>query len=304
MRAFNSPSIFNLSDGHQLGVLRYGQRGGVPIFVTHGFPGSCLQGLIFADIAEDLGLDVVCFDRPGYGDSSVLPFNDMSRILQLWREALQRLEMSQIHIVGISGGAPFAKAWAHRYPEQTRSLNLVCGVGDLGGDSFYDQKWILRNLLRLSGWLPRPLLLMILRRLFLRRSFEEILLKLGSWLSDPDRAILGNIEIRSIFLDGMKRARRQGVAGLARDILIFRNWRTPFENLHRLPVTLWHGRLDNIVSVKMSERFRARLPSAQLKILDGEGHYSLPVLHAEKIAREIICHDRVEKQIGLPSQQV
>lgn len=294
MRVFEPPRILNLSNEQRLGVLRYGRVGGIPVLVTHGFPGSCLQGLIFSDVAEELGLDVVTFDRPGYGDSTVVPFGDMASVLERWREGLELLGVgagvaqSGIHVVGISGGAPFAKAWAHAFPAQTLSLNLVGGIGDLGGDSYYDQKWLLRNLLRVSGWLPRFVFLKILKRLFLQRSFEDVLVNLGSWLSEPDRAILNDREIRGIFLNGMKRARQQGVAGLARDILIFRNWRTPLENLRRVPIVLWHGRLDNIVSVKMAERFHAAVPSARLEIMDQEGHYSLPVHHAHKIAMEIV----------------
>jgi hypothetical protein len=55
-----------------------------------------------------------------------------------------------------------------------------------------------------------------------------------------------------------------------------------------VPVDLWHGRLDATVPVVLGEDLARILPDCRSRLLDGEGHFSLPLSRMEEILRTLI----------------
>lgn len=66
-------STLTLPDGRKLGYAEYGSPTGKAILYHHGFPGSRLEGAQHHELCTELGLRMICIDRPGIGWSSPHP---------------------------------------------------------------------------------------------------------------------------------------------------------------------------------------------------------------------------------------
>ena len=99
---------FTLDNGDTLGFSTCGPSEAPALFYFHGQSGSRLQGLGFAAIAENIGLRIICPDRPGIGlstfDSSRRLLDYPAHIAQLARH----LGLEDYRVIGGSGGGPYA----------------------------------------------------------------------------------------------------------------------------------------------------------------------------------------------------
>ncbi|MFK5645541.1 alpha/beta fold hydrolase [Ornithinimicrobium sp. LYQ121] len=103
-----------------------GDPDGAPVVVLHGTPGSRFSGTPAADALHRLGLRVVTFDRPGYGDA---PVEEIRRVAELAEDVLDVVEDAGLHgplgVLGGSGGSAVALAFAVRHPERVAAVTLV-----------------------------------------------------------------------------------------------------------------------------------------------------------------------------------
>ena len=98
---------------------------------------------------------------------------------------------------------------------------------------------------------------------------------LGEWekeLSDPDKAVFGEPEVRKFVLATSREALRAGAAGVVHDSAIqARAWGFGLEEI-RAPVHLWHGDRDEIVPLHHSRYAAETIPNATLTVFEGAGH--------------------------------
>ena len=52
------------------------------------------------------------------------------------------------------------------------------------------------------------------------------------------------------------------------------------------PIRYWHGSMDLNIPASLVEKFTRRMPHATLTVVEGEGHYSLPILCTRTILEE------------------
>jgi hypothetical protein len=98
------------------------------ILYCHGFPGSRLEAAIIADFSFSNPFRVLAIDRPGMGLSI---FQPNRRILDWPADVLALmdwLKIERFHIVGDSGGAPYALVCAKEIP-RTRILSVFIVFG-------------------------------------------------------------------------------------------------------------------------------------------------------------------------------
>ena len=75
-----------------------------------------------------------------------------------------------------------------------------------------------------------------------------------------------------MFLASYAEATRQGIDAFAYEVeLAARPWGFPLQEI-QVPVTLWHGELDNSTPLGMAQAMAAAIPDATLRIIPGEGH--------------------------------
>jgi pimeloyl-ACP methyl ester carboxylesterase len=271
------------------GTLAYSLFGGgerKAIFF-HGHPGSRHQGAFVGPHAKPLGLEIAAFDRAGFGHSSLFPSGknplDLAPAL---RALADQLGWKRFHLIAVSGGAPYALNSAPGLAERVHSIHLICGMGPLADPRF--RRRFPRGALeamRLANALPAPVLSGALRLALLaaRRTGRRNM----PFLSPGDAELLGSPMVSSTLRDSLDSAFRQGVAGARRDWRAFLSpWELDMAAISA-PVTFWHGREDRLVPCEFSEWLSSRIPRSVLRLVEGEGHYTLPLLRAREILEEI-----------------
>lgn len=124
-----------------------GAPGGVPVVALHGTPGSRFSGTPGRDVLHALGLRVVSYDRPGYGDT---PGSEPRPVRELAEDVLAVLAAAGVEgPVGVfagSGGTGAALALAALHPERVTALSLVWPLAprdaDAGSPGMGEQEWV------------------------------------------------------------------------------------------------------------------------------------------------------------------
>jgi pimeloyl-ACP methyl ester carboxylesterase len=81
----------------------------------------------------------------------------------------------------------------------------------------------------------------------------------------------------------MQESVREGPRGILHELSLYaQDWDFRPEEIV-LTVDLWHGEADPIVPVAHAHALVERLPRVRPAILPGEGHFSLPINHMERI---------------------
>lgn len=282
--------IISLSGGRSVAVSEYGVPTGEPVFFFHGWPSSRTMAQLTDAAARDLNLRIISPDRPGIRDSS---FQAERRLLDwppLLAELADKLRVERFKIIGISGGAPytFAAAWA--LSERVQAVAVVSGAAPLA--ELADRSKLLklyrallffyprhRQLLRLSFHAARPFLSI---KLPLR--FRPTLLKL---LQPCDAAVMRDVAAFEACFESQRQAWRASAEGLLVDAEIYAQpWGFSLEEI-TVPVRLWHGKKDRSFHWELARDLGQRLTNCAPHLVEGEGHYSLPIRHMHEILADL-----------------
>ena len=263
-----------LNDGRTLGYAEYGDLHGKPLFFFHGMPGS----RFFHppdEITKELGVRLITIDRPGYGESTFQP----GRLILDWPsdvvELADALGLQKFAVAGHSGGGPYALACAYALPERVVHAAAICGAGPIETPYGSHGMEIQNKLGFLYGrYIPWPLW-----RLLIRITYRQKLApaasasgRLRSHRPPADEALMDFLEIREVCILSEKEAFRPGLLGFAWDArLLTRPWGFRLEEIS-IPVSLWHGRTDNMTPLPMAEYVAARLPQCSVTFYEGEAH--------------------------------
>ncbi len=279
-----------LPDGRLLGYARFGCKQGHPLLYFHGLPGSRHECGLLHGAAEALGLQVLALDRPGYGLSSPQPGRRLSQWPGDVTAFADALGIERFSIVGVSGGGPCALACARLIPGRIASTAVVCGLGPVAEPRLRRaMSWHARLAFYLAGSSPAALQALYGTPLHLlaRLSPAFAMRVLAYHLGPPDRDLLLAPQVLELLSRNLRAAFRQGAGGALQDVAVYRAaWGFEVRDIS-LPVHFWHGDADPIVPLQHSEYLKARLPGSRLTVVPGEGHFSLPVLHAERILRAL-----------------
>src|SRR5437867_366139 len=121
--------VLTLSSARRLGWAEYGARGGRPVLVFHGLPGSRKQRHPDGEISLDLGARMLHLERPGFGISDPAPGRTLAGWARDVSEACDLLGVETMRILGVSGGGPYALACAAALGLRVERIAVVSGVG-------------------------------------------------------------------------------------------------------------------------------------------------------------------------------
>lgn len=270
--------MVRLPDGRAIAVEEYGNPSGPPVFYFHGWPASRLE----AGLIPNLAVRLLALDRPGYGRSSPSP----GRTLLDWAADVacvaDRLGLAQFHVVGLSGGGPFAAACAYALPDRVLGVALVCPVPpatDLARGRGVG------HLYRL-GRHPRVAhrVFSVIRPLLRRRILTPGTL-VGASLPDVDRAVLTRRAMTALGLSWREGLGRSVQGALADALIYARPWGfKPADVL--VPVSLWYGSQDTLIPRAALAPYED-IPRLDLNIFHDEGHFSLALNYAEAILAKL-----------------
>jgi len=286
-------NIVRLHGGAVLEYEEYGDPTGVPVIFCHGWPSSRTMAQLADEAARSLGVRIISPDRPGISSSSMQPGRKLSEWPRVVEQLVDDLEIGEFRMLAISGGAPYAYATAVAIPERVRAIGIVGGVIP------FSELKDFRGLLPLYRWMlafyrNRP---QLLRQLFyVARPFlsfrapvrlRPLLLKM-LLLRPCDAASLRDDAAFEAIFESQRRAWRGSAEGVMIDAQIYAQpWGFAIEDV-RVPVRLWHGKEDRAFAVRLAEEIANRFPNCKSRIIQDEGHYSLPIRHMREILEDLI----------------
>ncbi|MGW2560272.1 alpha/beta fold hydrolase [Streptomyces sp. NPDC001514] len=270
------------SDGRHLMVERIGDPRGRPVFLLHGTPGSRLGPAPRGMVLYQRGMQLIAYDRPGYGGSDRLAGRSVADVVEDVRAIADALGLDRFAVVGRSGGAPHALACAALMPDRvTRAAALVTlAPRDADGLDWFEGM-AASNVLEYTRATADPDGLtarFITRSDEIRRDPVRLLDDLRRELTDSDRMVVADAGVRAMLLRNYQEALRTSAYGWIDDALAFCSpWGFDPAEI-KPPVLLWHGEKDVFSPVGHSRWLAERIPGATAVLEPAAAHFD--ALHA------------------------
>jgi pimeloyl-ACP methyl ester carboxylesterase len=242
------------------------------VVFLHGTPGS---RLFFPDPAErsTSGVQLLTFDRPGYGRSSPAAVPTLSGVAELVAGIADDRGAERLPIIGFSGGGPYALACGALLPDRVSRVTVVSSWGPI------DELEAAYASLTTA---ERELVAAI--RADPGRATER-LWEAGRWYVDTplrfleaapaaaDEPVLADSAVRSNLADSNLEGARQGQAGLIGDwVADALPWGFRLADIG-VPVDLWVGERDPGRAPLDAPEIHRRIPSCTVHLEAAAGHW-------------------------------
>ena len=284
-----SDSIIRLHDGRRLAVLLVGKSDGVPIFHFHGNGSSRLELFTIpslSSLVEQLGVRLICPDRPGIGGSDARPGYQLLDWPDDVEEMADQLEIDRFAVEDLSGGAPFALACASKIPHRLTACGLISPatgpfLQQAGSFALRSEVWMLTHL----PWLVRALFRLSMRtRGSDAASVEKRLVRAGARLGPADQEVLSDEVIRTAFAQATAESLRQARDAATQDGIVYsRPWGMRLEAIKGPHLFLWQGEQDRVMPTAAARLLAQALPHCTATFYPQDGHLSTFVNHAQEI---------------------
>jgi pimeloyl-ACP methyl ester carboxylesterase len=284
----------------KLAVETWGDPRGYPVFLLHGTPGSRLGPKPRTFVLHQLGIRLIAYDRPGYGDSSRHAGRRVSDAAADVAAIAEALDLDRYSVVGRSGGGPCALACAALNPgvasaaalvtiapPDAEGLDWLVGMADSNVATYTALDAMLRRR-RADG----PLLDTLVAQLAsnanaVRRDPGSLLSVLHEDMPTVDRQVVEDAGMRRLlllnYLSAFERsepsegygAESPPEAGWLDDLVSFRTpWGFRPEDISGVPVLLWHGEHDVFSPVAHFTWLAGRIPEASAVLHPGVAHFA------------------------------
>jgi len=268
-----------LEDGRALAYRAYGDPEGQACMMVHQGLGSSLLPRGTDQLARDLGLYILCVERPGTGRSDppvALSFPAIARDLVQLTDALG---LGQVRVAAFMNGVGFALAYADALgPRAERLLRVSGRPTGVEPETERDRRHpmiLLHRRMSRSAWAVGPLYALLRHRMSMRQ--VETMVRTAASAPGDAAYLRSHPDVIAFIYDYMSECLSRGSKGAARELTLCVN--TPRLDLPRLsaPISVWYGADDPGAS---AERLLAWLgrPYAEVRVVPGVGHY-LPHKH-------------------------
>ena len=265
-----------LPDGRRLGFAEFGDPRGPLVLWFHGSPGARRQvPPAGRHAADELGLRVVCVERPGVGVSTDHAYRDLRDWAVDVSVVADRLGHERFLVVGLSGGGPYALACAHELPDRVAAVGLMGSLVPTAGDEAVATGLVAlsRPFNRVLTAMRRPLGLGLWGFVRATNPLAHPLYQgFARVMPEGDRRVLGDPALEAMFVDDLVLGGRRQFQAMVNDfVLIGRPWGFRVADV-RVPVRWWHGDSDPFVPLEQAQRTAAILPDCALVVRPGESH--------------------------------
>ena len=281
-------------DGRILQVLERGDPAGRSVLVHNGTPNSRL--LFDRDVvrAEQQGIRLISYDRPGYGGSSRRAGRTVGDCAEDVRTIAAALGIGQLAVWGISGGGPHAIACAALLGDLVPAVAVLASPAPWGapGLDYFDGMGE-RNREYLELMIEDPIAARAKceedRLEALEATSESMLETLKTLLSSVDAEAL-TPELAEHLIVSARSGLAPGSDGWWDDELAFlAPWGFELGDI-RTPALLYHGRQDRFVPFLQGEWLARHIPGVRAQLTDDDGHLTLTVRYLDAIHDWLIEH--------------
>ena len=265
------------ADGRRLSTQVYGDPDGRPVFLLHGTPGSRLGPHPRSAVLHRLGVRLISFDRPGYGESDRLPGRRIADVAADVQAIADAQDLEKFSVVGRSGGGPHALACAALLPERTSKAAVLVGLAPHGADGldWFDgmaQSNVIEFTAAANGYADIVAHTKVVGNA-VRANPASLLARLQAELPDPDRRVVADRGIQSKLIETYAEALRTSDYGWIDDALAFCSpWGFDPASV-TVPVLLWHGASDVFSPASHARWLAHRIPSAAVVVQAGAAHF-------------------------------
>jgi pimeloyl-ACP methyl ester carboxylesterase len=270
-------------DGRGLEVLTAGRPDGLPWLWIPGTPSAAVSFPPLESRADEMGLWLVTWSRPGYGASSPRPFgafgprvaDDVPDI----EAVLDALDVDRFITVGWSGGGPRALACAALLPRRCAAAATLAGVAPFGvpeldwtagmaPDNVADFEVAVRHPEDYAAFQEKNFLPL------LDLGADQMVEGMAGFLTPTDAAAFTG-DVAQWLTESTHRAGAQGVAGLHDDgLAIVAPWGFDVRDI-AVPTAVWAGGQDVMVPFAHGRWLAEHIPGAVAHLIDAEGHITL-----------------------------
>lgn len=255
------------------------------VLFFHGFPGSSVQAEMFSRVLHSESMHVICVDRPGYNQTEKKVADQMQQAILDAKEVLSFFGWESFEVFTVSGGTPFGIAMVRAFPNIVNGLTIISGLCPIGEKAFGEifpagSKRALRFIPLLPGFVLKKFIERATRKS--QASREGLLQKLLP-AAPADQKCIQDLSVRASLNTGLREAFALNGLGPKADAKLFlSNWSLDLKN-YSGPIRIHHGDQDKIIPVAVAKLMNKKISNSTLQIHEGEGHYSLAILHVAKL---------------------
>ncbi|MEU4161497.1 alpha/beta fold hydrolase [Actinoplanes sp. NPDC026670] len=275
-----------------------GHPDGSPVFLLHGSPGSRIGPRPRGSVLYRLGIQLISYDRPGYGGSTRHPKRSVADAAGDIGAIADSLGLERFAVVGRSGGGPHALAAAARMPDRVSRTAVLVGIAPSDAEGL---DWLsgmtdgnVREYETADNDWPKHVERLRLLADRARRDPEFMVANLRRQMTAPDRQVVDDIAIRRLLTETYVEAFAQGPFGWIDDVAAFRSgWEFQLSDVTG-EVLIWHGADDNFSPVSHARWLAEQIPQAEVRIQASTAHFGavevLPeVLHWLVAGRPLVA---------------
>lgn len=263
----------------------------IPLVFHHGTPGAAVRFEPMVNAARAVGLRMVTYSRPGYGETPPQRGRTVKDAVADTAAILDELGADRFVTLGLSGGGPHALACAALLPGRCIAAATIGGVAPYDADGLdylagMGPENIEEFSLAVEG---RDALVPFLQAQadpLARTDAAGIIAALSGLLPPIDRDALTGA-VADWLITSFHRATLHGIDGWLDDDLAFiRDWGFALADI-AVPVAIWHGGVDLMVPPAHGTWLAEHIPTARAHLLPEHGHLSLAVADLPRIIADL-----------------
>ncbi|MFF8353950.1 alpha/beta fold hydrolase [Streptomyces chartreusis] len=252
------------------------------MFLLHGTPGSRVGPRPRSTHLYKLGIRLISYDRPGYGESQRSKGRAVRHAAADVAAIADELNLGRFSVLGRSGGGPHALACAALLPDRAASaaalvsiappdadgLDWYGGMAQTNIDAYRTATEAVAD--GSEACLDRLKANLADNAGAIRDNPASLLNWLTPGMPAADKVVVGHGGIRNLLLANYRASAVRSSFGWLDDVLSFRrDWGFEPGRIAEVPTLLWHGERDTFSPVGHFRWLADRIPSAT-PVLKGE----------------------------------